>query len=85
MKKLRDAMKKRKLSVADLVRLSGLSDQSVRNLLALKGATRNTVPLRVTAYTMVRILEIFPDITVQDFIPGARVFIKRARRLSRVQ
>ena len=57
---------------------TGVSDQSIRNLIRL-GHTRTTIPCKVTAITMVRLLQAFPSLTIKDFVPNSTLQLKARR------
>ncbi len=78
MKKLRDAMETKGWEIAETARRCHVTDQSIRNLLG-EGATRPTVPAKVTAVTMVRLMEVFfPMLDFEDFVPGTTLKIFKA-------
>lgn len=75
MKALKDAMELNGWSVYDTANKTGISDQSIRNLLR-EGETRPTVPASVTAFTMERLLSVFPTLDIPDFIAGSNLSVR---------
>ena len=75
MKALKDAMEAKSWSVYDTAKKTGISDQSLRNLLR-EGETRPTVPASVTAFTMERLLAVFPSLDIPDFIAGSTLSVR---------
>jgi transcriptional regulator with XRE-family HTH domain len=77
MRKLTRARVARGWTVDQAARGLGLSRQTLRNLERVGTTTRDTIPSRVTAFTMVRILEEFPELELADFVPGTKLQLKR--------
>ncbi len=59
--------------------VTGVTRQSLRNLVR-RGETRHTVPANVTAFTMLRLLEAFPTLDCEDFLPGTSIRVLRRKR-----
>jgi hypothetical protein len=72
MKALEVAMEKKGWTIKQTSLITGVTDQSIRNLLR-RGETRETIPANVTAFTMVRLLEAFPSLDCDDFVAGTSV------------
>ena len=79
MKALEIAMEKRGWTVAQTSAITGITNQSLRNLLR-NGETRDTMPASVTAYTMIRLLEAFPSLQPDDFVAGTFIRVVRSKR-----
>lgn len=75
MKALKDAMEEKGWSIYETAKKTGIPNQSIRNLLR-EGETRPTVPASVTAYTMYRLLTVFPTLDIPDFIAGATLSVR---------
>lgn len=78
MKALEVAMDKRGWSITQTSLVTGVTDQSIRNLLR-NGETRQTIPSNVTAFTMLRLLEAFPSLELSDFLAGTPLRLVRRR------
>lgn len=78
MKALEIAMDKRGWSIQQTALITGVTDQSIRNLLRI-GETRQTIPANVTAFTMLRLCEAFPTLELQDFLAGTTLRLVRRR------
>jgi len=75
MKKLAKALRDREMSITDACKATGLGDQQIRNLVR-KGQTRQTLPSSVKAGTMVRLLEVFDELDLDDFLPGTVLSVR---------
>ncbi len=78
MKSLKDAMRARGWSVYETSNKTGITEQSIRNLLR-EGATRTTLPGNVTAFTLCRLLEAFPTLDLSDFVAGTNLSVRGGR------
>jgi hypothetical protein len=79
MKALEVAMEMKGWTVHQTSLVTGVTDQSLRNLLR-HGETRRTVPSSVTAFTMCRLLEAFPSLDIDDFMGSTTLTIRRKER-----
>jgi len=69
MQKLKDAIAYQGWSISETARKTGIAEQSIRNLVR-EGETRQTNPSQITAFTMIRLIETFDTLDIEDFIPG---------------
>lgn len=72
-------MDKRGWTIHHTSLITGVTDQSLRNLLR-DGETRLTAPANVTAFTMCRLLEAFPSLEISDFVGGTTLRVVRMKR-----
>lgn len=79
MKALQVAMEKKGWTVHQTAIVTGVTDQSIRNLIR-HGETRRTVPASVTAFTMCRLLEAFPSLDIEDFMGSTTLTVRRKKR-----
>lgn len=79
MKALTDARRKRGWSLTKAAKELGVSEQQIRNLERI-GHTRDTLPSRISVMTAVLLMETFPELDLQDFVPGTKLRLKNRRQ-----
>ena len=76
MKKLAKAMTSRGWSIPKCAQETGLGDQQIRNLVRYGANTRDTLPSQIKATTLVALLEHFPELDMDDFVPGTQLSVR---------
>ena len=77
MQKLTAAREKRGWGFLRAAEECGITSQQLRNLERQGGPSRDTIPGKVTAFTMVSILETFPELDLADFVSGTKLSVRK--------